>query len=158
MAVDIFLKIDGITGEARDRKHEGAIDVLGWSWGITAKINRAGGGPVQSPDVEHLIVTKYVDRASAALMTALLRSQPIKSATMICRKAGGQAPLEYLKIEMSDVRIASVKPVGLSTDERFTEELVLDFSKVLFSYQEQDEKGIGKGGVVEFEHIIRGGK
>ena len=35
MAVDYFLKIDGIDGESNDSKHKGSIDVESWSWGET---------------------------------------------------------------------------------------------------------------------------
>jgi type VI protein secretion system component Hcp len=34
MAVDMFLKIDGVTGEAKDKVHGKEIDVLSWSWGM----------------------------------------------------------------------------------------------------------------------------
>ena len=34
MAVDIFLKLDGIKGESQDHKHKDEIDVLAWSWGV----------------------------------------------------------------------------------------------------------------------------
>jgi type VI secretion system secreted protein Hcp len=33
MAVDMFLKIDTVDGEAQDNKHKKEIDVLSWSWG-----------------------------------------------------------------------------------------------------------------------------
>ena len=33
MAVDYFLKIDGIEGESTDKKHAKEIDVDAWSWG-----------------------------------------------------------------------------------------------------------------------------
>ncbi|MBK1640378.1 hypothetical protein CKO12_00460 [Chromatium okenii] len=33
MAVDMFIKITGITGEAQDKTHKNEIDVLAWSWG-----------------------------------------------------------------------------------------------------------------------------
>ncbi len=33
MAVDYFLKIDGIAGESTDDKHKEWIDVLSFSWG-----------------------------------------------------------------------------------------------------------------------------
>ncbi|MDA1018064.1 MAG: type VI secretion system tube protein Hcp, partial [Planctomycetota bacterium] len=35
MAMDTFIKIDGIEGEARDKDHGKEIDVLSWSWGCT---------------------------------------------------------------------------------------------------------------------------
>lgn len=155
MAVDIFLKIDGITGEARDKAHGGEIDVLSWSWGMTLKVNRGGGGPARSPEFDQLTVTKFVDRASAPLMTALMRATAIKSAKLVCRKAGGDKPLEFLKVDMSDVRIASVKSTGASADIQFTEQIVLDFSKVAISYLEQDANGAQKGGAVEAEFDLK---
>jgi type VI secretion system secreted protein Hcp len=35
MAVDFFLKLDGIPGESKDKAHKGEIDVLAWSWGMS---------------------------------------------------------------------------------------------------------------------------
>jgi hypothetical protein len=32
MAVDMFIKIDTVDGEAHDSKHKKEIDVLSWSW------------------------------------------------------------------------------------------------------------------------------
>ena len=46
MAVDAFLKLDGIDGESQDKEHKGEIDILSWSWGgaSTASFNLGGGG------------------------------------------------------------------------------------------------------------------
>ncbi|MFC6051689.1 type VI secretion system tube protein Hcp [Acinetobacter portensis] len=33
MAIDIFLKIDGINGESKDSNHKDWIDVQDFSWG-----------------------------------------------------------------------------------------------------------------------------
>ena len=35
MAVDMFLKLDGIKGESVDSKHKDEIAVLAWSWGMS---------------------------------------------------------------------------------------------------------------------------
>jgi type VI secretion system secreted protein Hcp len=45
MAVDFFLKIDGIDGESKDSKHKGEIDIESFSWGATQTgTSHAGGG------------------------------------------------------------------------------------------------------------------
>ena len=45
MAVDMFIKIDTVDGEAQDSKHKKEIDVLSWSWGMSnAGSAHAGGG------------------------------------------------------------------------------------------------------------------
>jgi len=33
MAVDMFMKIDNVKGEAQDKAYKDKIDVLAWSWG-----------------------------------------------------------------------------------------------------------------------------
>ena len=37
MAVDMFLKIDGIDGDSTDKKHKGEIELLSFSWGLSNK-------------------------------------------------------------------------------------------------------------------------
>ena len=32
MAIDMFLKLDGITGESADHKHKGSIHIESFSW------------------------------------------------------------------------------------------------------------------------------
>lgn len=158
MPVDIFLKMDGITGESRDKGHSGEIDVLAWSWGMAHPVGvHAGHAPTGRASLDDLHLTKFVDRASPALMTKCLQSTPVKSATLTCRKAGG-SPLEFLKIELTDVIVLALAPAGSHGDTQFTEELTLNFSKVKVTYQEQDEKGHAKGGTVEFEHDLTGKK
>jgi type VI secretion system secreted protein Hcp len=45
MAVDMFMKIDTVDGEAQDTKHKKEIDVLSWSWGMSNSGSaHAGGG------------------------------------------------------------------------------------------------------------------
>ena len=42
MAVDYFLKVEGIPGESLDAKHKDEIDVLGFNWGVSQE---GGTGP-----------------------------------------------------------------------------------------------------------------
>jgi type VI secretion system secreted protein Hcp len=44
MAVDIFIKIDSVDGEAQDSKHKKEIDVLSWSWGMSNAGSAYSGG------------------------------------------------------------------------------------------------------------------
>ena len=74
MAVDMFLKIEGeeVKGGAKDHTHKGEIDVLAWSWGASnsGSFHTGGGGGAGKANFQDLSVTKYIDRASTALMLA----------------------------------------------------------------------------------------
>jgi type VI secretion system secreted protein Hcp len=56
MAVDMFLKLNGVTGESKDKVHNKEIDILSWSWGMlnsgTAHVGGgAGSGKVSVQDL-----------------------------------------------------------------------------------------------------------
>lgn len=147
MAVDMFLKIDGIKGESKDKAHKDAIDVLAWSWGMSnsGTFHTGSGGGAGKVNVQDLSLTKYIDTASAELQLACCNGKHVKNATLIVRKAG-EKPLEYVIIEMTDVLVTSVSTGGSGGEDRLTENVTLNFSKVHFEYKVQDEKGAGKDG------------
>jgi light-regulated signal transduction histidine kinase (bacteriophytochrome) len=65
MAVDMFMKIDTVDGEAQDSKHKKEIDVLSWSWGLSnaGSAHSGGGAGAGKANVHDLSFTKWVDSA-----------------------------------------------------------------------------------------------
>ncbi len=147
MAVDMFLKLNGIEGESRDKTHAKQIDILAWSWGMSnsGTAHMGGGAGAGKVNVQDISVTKYIDSSSNALIAACCAGTHISTANLIVRKAGG-TPLEYIKIDMDEVMITSVSTGGSGGEDRLTENVVLNFAKFKFSYQPQDEKGAKAGG------------
>ena len=142
MAVDMFLKVGDIKGEARDDKHKGEIDVLSWSWGMTQTgAGHTGGGlGAGKVSVHDMAITKYVDTASPDLMLACASGKHYPEAKLVVRKAG-ENPLEYLIVTMSDVIVTSVQHGGSGSVERLTENVTLNFAKVKVDYTEQTATG-----------------
>jgi type VI secretion system secreted protein Hcp len=143
MAHDIFLKIKGVDGESQDDKHKKEIDVLSWSWGMSnsASAHVGGGAGSGKVNVQDISLTKYVDAASPVLLLACASGKHYDEATLTVRKAGGDSPVEYLKVKMQTVFISSVSHGGTSHDDRHTENVVLNFAKVNVDYTPQDAKG-----------------
>jgi type VI secretion system secreted protein Hcp len=144
MAVDIFLKIndDTVKGEAQDKTHKQEIDVLAWSFGMSnsGSTHAGGGGGAGKVNVQDLSVTKYVDSSSPALMLACCNGAHFASALLTVRKAG-KTPLEYIKITMTEVLITSVSTGGSGGEDRLTENVSLNFSKVQMDYTPQKADG-----------------
>jgi type VI secretion system secreted protein Hcp len=84
--------------------------------------------------------TKWVDCASPKLLLACCSGKHFKDATLIVRKAGDK-PVEYLKVKMDGVFIASVSTGGSGGEDRLTENVTLNISKVSVDYVPQDDKG-----------------
>jgi len=147
MAMDMFLKIDGIVGESKDHKHKETIDVLAWSWGMSnsGSSHTGGGGGAGKVSVQDLSFTKYVDKASSALMLHSCNGKHIKEATLIVRKAG-EKPLEYITIKLEDLLVTSVSTGGSGGEDRLTENVTLNFAKVTYTYKEQAATGGQLGG------------
>lgn len=145
MAVDMFLKLEGIKGESADDKHKESIDVLAWSFGASnsGSMHTGGGGGSGKANVQDISITKYTDSASAALLMAALNGKHIKEAKLTVRKAG-EKPLEYIKITLTDVLVSSVQAGGSGGEDRLTENLSLNFAKIKFEYFVQDKSGGGK--------------
>ena len=152
MAVDCFIKIGDIKGESTDKSHKDEIDVLAWSWGMSQSgtMHISKGGGAGKVNIQDLSITKWVDSATPNLMAACSSGKHFPEATLVVRKAGGDSPLEYLKIKLSEVLISSVSTGGSGGEDRLTENVSLNFGKVEVSYQPQDEKGAKKGGEIKY--------
>jgi len=142
MAVDMFLNIDGIEGEAMDASHTGEIDVIAFSWGMTqsGSAQIAGGGGAGKVNVQDMSITKYLDTASTVLMQKCCSGKHFPSAILTCRKAG-DTPVEFFKVTMEEVLVTSVSEGGGGGEDRQTENISLNFAKVKVEYTPQEADG-----------------
>ena len=143
MAVDMFLKLDGIKGESKDTKHKDEIHIESFSWGLsqTGAHGTGGGGGAGKVSVHDISITKFVDKSSAALMLHCCNGKHIANGLITVRKAGDK-PLEYLKIKLSDILVSGVQHAGHGSD-LLTENVTLNFAKFQVEYQEQKPDGSG---------------
>jgi type VI secretion system secreted protein Hcp len=146
---DMFLKIEGtrqgpIKGDSNVPGHVDEIDVIGWNWGMDVSAASFGSAAARTT-LQEIVVRKRVDRSSTALMSALRANEPLKKAILTVRKAGGEAPVDYLKITIEKARIMSHR-IGSVGDEQTEvhEELRIAFFKI--NVQDQPQTGIGGGG------------
>ncbi len=142
MAVDYFLKIDGIEGESQDSKHKSEIEIESFSWGAnqtgTASVGGGmGAGKVMVQDFSFLMP---VNKASPKLFLACASGEHIKQAVLTCRKAGKEQQ-EYLKFTFSDVLVSSYQSNGSGGEAIPMEQITLNYSKIETEYKEQKKDG-----------------
>jgi type VI secretion system secreted protein Hcp len=156
MAVDHFLKLEGIKGEAQDKTYKDEIDILAWSWGATQSgtTHMGGGSGSGKAHFMDLTVNKFVDKSSPVLLQHLSTGKHISKGTLVVRKAAGENPLEYIKIEMKDIIVTSINSEG-SDEERLFECVSLNFGEYKYVYTEQKPDG-SKGAAPEFAWDIAG--
>ena len=141
MAVDMFLKLDGVDGESVDIKYEKWIECLSFSWGISdgsKTTNTPGKAPSSGrAQVSDLSITKYLDSSSPKLFEKCCEGAHVGGAYLVMRKAG-EKPIEFYKIKLEDVLISSVQNGGAGGGVA-TELVSFSFASSLIS--STDEKG-----------------
>lgn len=156
MAVDMFLNLGKtIAGETQDsaQKAAGDIDVLAWSWGASnaGSFHAGGGGGAGKANFQDISITKYLDKASPAILIALAKGSHIPTATLLVRKAG-EGQQKYLEVTMNKVLVTSVSTGGSGGEDRLTENVTLNFAEMKFEYFLQNEKGVtASGGVFDWD-------
>jgi type VI secretion system secreted protein Hcp len=146
MAVDFFLKLDGIEGESQDSKHKGEIQLESFSFGVSQAGTAAYGGGMGAgkASVSDFQIVKKADKASFKLFLNCAQGKHIASGVLIARKAGGDQ-MEYYKVKLTDLIVSSWQNAGTGNDAVPLEQVSFNYSKIELEYKEQDQKGALKG-------------
>lgn len=143
MAVDFFLKLDGIKGESKDHKHKDEIDVMSWSWGASQSGTMAfgGGGGAGKVAFNDFHFTMRQNKATPHLILHTCNGKHIPNGLFTARKAG-EKQQEFLKIKFNDILVSSYQTSGSpGGDEVPIESISLNFTKVFVEYCEQKPDG-----------------
>ncbi len=148
LAVDMFLKIEGIEGESTAAGGHGDwIEIESFSWAAsrpsTSTGRTRGGGRTSFSDMS---VVKKVDAASPNLYLACASGKHYPSATLQIRKAG-EGPVPYMEYRLENVRISSVSVSTSESSAEPVEEVTLSYGKIVWTYTPAD--ATRRGGSVE---------
>lgn len=153
-ACDCFISLDQIPGEAHDAAFAGAIEVLGWTWGLSSKGDQVmGRGPKAAADVRHFTFRHQVDSATAGLWSRCATNILVPNALLTQRRAGGSSAQRFLEIKFKQVRIVDVS-VTMSEENLIPEETVaFAFESVTMDYSPQAATGGAQSGRHSFNWI-----
>ena len=149
MAVDYFLKIDGIEGDSHDAAHKNEIELISYDWteSQSGSFAQGGGGGVGKVHMENFKFVMYTSKASPKLALYCANGKHIKEATLTCRKAG-EGQLDFYTIKLTDIIIAQYRTMSqLPTDASDTDhdspadQFSFNFGKIEFEYKPQKEDG-----------------
>jgi type VI secretion system secreted protein Hcp len=157
MAIALFLKVDGATGESANAKHKEWIDLESFSWGANqeSSMHVGGGGGAGKVSFQDLSCVAHVDKAYPAMLVKCASGEHIGKVQIAGAKAGGDE-MEYYKITLEDVLVTHVSVSG-ATGAQVVVHYGFQASKVKSEYSVQTEKG-GKGATSEFGWDIKQNK
>jgi type VI secretion system secreted protein Hcp len=136
MAVDAFLKIDGIPGESTDEKHKNWIEVLSFTQGLSQPASAAsstGGRTSERVNASDFSIMKVVDKSSPVLAVACCSGRHIKEIKLeVCEASGDKHP--YLIYTLEDAIISSYQPSGSQGGDKPMEQVSFNFGKITWEY------------------------
>ena len=149
MAIDMFLKIDGIDGESTDARHKNEIAILSFAWGETQSTPASGagggGGGAGKVVMQDFHFAMLVSKASPRLFLACAKGEHFKTAVLTVRRAGVSLT-ELLKWHITDVLISAFQTAGDAAASVLpTDHVSLGFGKIEVEYT--PVKPDGKPGV-----------
>ena len=145
MAVDMFLKIEGVDGESTDDKHKAWIEVLSYSWGVTHPMSgtasSTGSLSAGRADFHDLSIVKALDKASPKLMLDCAGGTHYKTVTLSLNRASGDKE-QFMEYKFTDVAVSSYRPGGSGHGETIPlEEISFHYGKVETKYTQTKVEG-----------------
>ena len=145
MAVDMFLKLDGIDGESTDEQHIKWIEIESFSWGVSnpttigSATSGAGAGKAVPGD---FVVVMPFSAASPQIFKKCVTGAHYQTALLSMRKAGGNrsAGQEFLKYTFGTVFTTKIEWGG-SSDEGPEESITFVYGGLQVQYYPQKPDG-----------------
>lgn len=138
MATSVWIKFDGIDGESTHKDHRNEVEVVAWSWGVTAAAGGTSGGGAGRAAAQELRVVHRYDMASPLLAKRAAQGQAVRSAVLSARRSG-QAQRDFLKITLKDVFITAISTSDAGDGAH--EEVAMSYASIEFSYSPQTSTG-----------------
>jgi len=142
----LFLKLDGVKGDARAANHNEEIELTSFSWGQTQSVfpseSRKAGGSVSMRDFQFTAIT---GTASAQLLLFCAAAKRIKSAVLTCEQDHKKGKHVYLTVTLSNVVISSYDIEGAASQNHSSERVTLKFTKIDFAYTPLKDDGTPGG-------------
>jgi len=156
----LFIKFDGIDGEANDKDHKAWSNLLSFSWGL----HKAGAGATGSTrrrgvvTVEDVVVTKEYDKSSPKLAESICLGKVFPKVEIHDTTTYGEGNRAvFMKFELKNVMVSSHNVSAAGGGDAVPHESVsLNFEEVKQTYVEYDAKG-GKKGNVEMTWKVEEG-
>jgi type VI secretion system secreted protein Hcp len=156
----LFIKFDGVDGEANDKDHKAWSNLLSFSWGL----HKAGAGATGATrrrgvvTVEDVVISKEYDKSSPKLAESVCMGKIFPKVEIHDTTTYGDGNRAvFLKYELKNVMVSSHNVSAAGGGDAVPHETIsLNFEEVKQTYVEYDAKG-GKKGNVEMNWKVEEG-
>jgi type VI secretion system secreted protein Hcp len=144
MAVEIFLKLDGIDGESEKSGAEKYIEIFSFSNGASnpSSVAFGTGSGAGKVDISSLSLQKQLDKSSPMLFLNCCSGKHIATGNMVVREATGDNTTKiYYQYDMTEVFVDSISWGGAAGGGKPSESISLSAKSLKISYWYQNADG-----------------
>jgi type VI secretion system secreted protein Hcp len=144
MAIEIFLRLDGITGESQKSGAEGWIEIFSFSNGASnpSSVAFGTGSGAGKVDLSSLSLQKQLDVSSPDLFLKCCNGTHIATGNMIVREAtGGNTTQVYFQYDMTEVFVDSISWGGAAGGGKPSESCSMSAKSLQVTYTPQGTDG-----------------
>lgn len=158
MSVDMFMKVEGASGESQDANHKGWTNIDSFTWGATQPHSMSSGGGAGAGKVtfHDLNIVAAMDKAYSAVLKHCATGKHLGKVEISLCKAGG-SQIEFGKITLTDVLVTNVTVSGANSGDTVVVNYSFQAAVVKAQYWEQTNQG-GKGAESQMGFSIKENK
>ncbi len=141
MALDIFLRLDTITGESVDRVFRGQTALHSVTSGLHApvEVGTSAGAGTGRAMADRLVVTKWADSTSPLLAKALTTGTELATGRVSFRNPVDG--LVFLTMDLNHVFVSDIQSGTSPGDDRPGEQVTLAFGEIRSTYTRKNPDG-----------------
>lgn len=151
MALEMFLRLDGVEGSSRNYHHQGWADIASWKWGMKRERIRDGEKIRDVTRLDEIALVKAVGAESPAMMVLCAGGTRIASGELSIVPVVGkrEAQRKYLVMTFENIIIRAITTGGTTEDSFLSEEVALRFASVRYDFFEPQRADAAAGAEVD---------
>ena len=146
MALDAYIQIKDIPGEALDEEHKDWIQVQEIQHAMHQKASPSqddvGGITAAKAEHEPVRIRKAIDKASPVLAEKCSSGEHIPTVTIEMLRASGKSRVKFIKIELAEAIVSDIAVAGQANGEAVPSEWIsLRYGKIKWTYMSHGRDG-----------------
>ncbi|NLF88015.1 type VI secretion system tube protein Hcp [Candidatus Bathyarchaeota archaeon] len=154
--IQVFLKVDGVTGESTDAKHLGWVEATAYNWTVTVP-QSSSGRPIGSPYPSNFIVVAETSKASPVLFRDCVMGKQLTVTIAVQSTDGNGKAVDICTWRLGNVIMSSYNTnTGLDGGSRVYDVYGFMPGKVEVTVQQINADGsLGSPTSAEWEYVSR---
>lgn len=139
MSLQMYMRIEGVTGGSTSFKHQGWFEVLSWNWGMSSNRKLAHGTDQDKTTLNEISIIKPLGIESGEIRTLFAEGRVIPVIELSIQPIQGkrEAARKYVDITLQNSIVKTVVTGGNNEDKFFKEHVTFLFENVLFEFEKK---------------------